>query len=188
MCVVGVSEEEFINTGFRNWKNATGAEGKLEKHVKSRYHSLSHERFTTAQCCSRDPSRRVDSMLGEENKRLLAQTEVQRKENKDAVGMIIDCVTFLAKQRLAFRGHDECSASNRGNFLELVHFLAKYNPPLQHWLDTHPGNASYLSQDIQNQLIKVLYETTVDVIKTEAADAQYFGIEADEVPIGHHGK
>jgi len=83
-------------------------------------------------------------MLGEENKRLLAQTEVQRQENRDAVGTIIDCVRFLAKQGLAFRGHHECSgsASNRGNFLELVHFLAKYNPPLQRWLDEHPGNAS----------------------------------------------
>ena len=180
-CLVGASEEEFITTGFRNWKNATGSEGKLEKHVKSRCHSLSHERFTTAQSCSRDPSRRVDVMFGEENKRLLAQTEAQRIENRDAVGTIIDCVRFLAKQELAFRDHDESSASNRGNFLELVHFLAKYNPPLQHRLDKHPGNASYLSPDIQNQLIKILYETTVDVIKTEAAEAQYFGVEADEV-------
>jgi len=38
-----------------------------------------------------------------------------------------------------------------------------------------------LSPDIQNQLLKVLYESTVDVIKTEAAEVQYFGIEADEV-------
>jgi len=102
------------------------------------------------------------------------------KENIDAVGTIIDCVRFLAKQGLAFRGHDECSASNRGNFFELVHFLATTTTTLVRY-STHPGNASYLSPDIQNQLIKVLYETTVDVIKTEAADAQYFGIEADKV-------
>jgi len=33
--LVGASEEEFLTTGFCNWKNATGSEGKLEKHVKS---------------------------------------------------------------------------------------------------------------------------------------------------------
>jgi len=91
-------------------------------------------------------------------------------------------VRFLAKQGLAYRGHEETtSASNRGNFLELVHFLAKYNPALQHWLDNCSGNASYLSPNIQNQVIKVLYKTTLDVIKTEVAEAQYYGIEADEV-------
>lgn len=35
--------------------------------------------------------------------------------------------------------------------------------------------------DVQNQVIQVLYESTLDVIKTEVATAQYFGIEADEV-------
>jgi len=180
--LVGASEEEFLTTGFCNWKNATGSEGKLEKHVKSRCHGLSHERYSTAKSCSLDPSRRVDVMLGEENRRLLARTEVERKENRDAVATIIDCVRFLAKQGLAYRGHEETtSASNRGNFLELVHFLAKYNPALQHWLDNCSGNASYLSPDIQNQVIKVLYKTTLDVIKTEVAEAQYYGIETDEV-------
>ena len=60
-----------------------------------------------------------------------------------------------------------------------IHFLAKYNPPLQHWLEKHAGNASYLSPGIQNQLIKVLYDTTLDIIKTEATEAQCKGIEAD---------
>jgi hypothetical protein len=72
--------------------------------------------------------------------------------------MTIDCVRFLVTQGLAFRGHDESSsASNRGNFLELMTFLAKYNPPLQKWSDNHPGNVSYLSAASQNDFITVLY-------------------------------
>jgi len=53
---------------------------------------LSHERYTSAKSFSRDPLSRVDVMLWEENKRLLAQTEMQKKENRDDVGTIIDCV------------------------------------------------------------------------------------------------
>lgn len=136
----------------------------------------------TAKCCAADPSKRVDVMLSEENRRLLAQTEQQKHENRAAVATIIDCVRFLAKQGIAYRGHDEsATASNRGNFLELLSFLAKYNPSLQKWLDNHPGNASYLSPESQNEFITVLYETTVGVIKSEVADSTYYGIEADEV-------
>jgi len=121
-------------------------------------------------------------MLSEENKRVLAQTEIERNENREAVGMIIDCVRFLGKQGLAFRGHEEtASATNRGNFLELVHFLATYNLSLKKWLDSHPGNASYLSPDIQNQIISVLFETVINEIKTEVTSSACYGIEADEV-------
>ncbi|KDO66460.1 hypothetical protein CISIN_1g0088141mg, partial [Citrus sinensis] len=40
----------------------------------------------------------------------------------------IDCIRFLLKQGLAFRGHDESrDSSNRGNFLKLLCFLADHN-------------------------------------------------------------
>ena len=40
----------------------------------------------------------------------------------------VDCVRFLLRQGLAFRGHDESQDSNnQGNFLELLAFLADHN-------------------------------------------------------------
>lgn len=40
----------------------------------------------------------------------------------------IDCIWFLLKQGLAFRGHDESKdSSNQGSFLELLCFLADHN-------------------------------------------------------------
>ncbi|KAL5573452.1 hypothetical protein UlMin_023049 [Ulmus minor] len=40
----------------------------------------------------------------------------------------VDCIRFLIRQGLAFRGHDESEDStNQGNFLELLNFLADHN-------------------------------------------------------------
>ena len=69
---------------------------------------------------------------------------------------MFDCVLFLSKQGLAFRGHDESqTSSNRGNFLEIVHFLSKYSPQLHRWLESHPGNVTYMSPDIQDKMIAI---------------------------------
>jgi hypothetical protein len=102
LTLVGVSEDEFLTAALKNWKNTTGIDGKLDKHAKLRCHTLSSERFVTAKSCAADPSKRVVVMLSEENRRLLAQTERQKQENRESVAMIIDCVRFLVKQGLAF--------------------------------------------------------------------------------------
>jgi hypothetical protein len=68
LTLVGVSEDEFLTAAFKNWKNATGIEGKLAKHAKSRCHTLSSERFVKAKSCAADPSNCVDVMLSEENR------------------------------------------------------------------------------------------------------------------------
>ena len=38
--IVGCSETTFVKEGYRNWKKATGKEGKFERHSQSRMHSL----------------------------------------------------------------------------------------------------------------------------------------------------
>lgn len=49
-------------------------------------------------------------------------------ENREIVLAVFRTVLYLAKQNLAYRGHDEkIKSSNRGNFLELIHLLGKYN-------------------------------------------------------------
>jgi len=41
---------------------------------------------------------------------------------------ILDCIQFLLNQGLAFHGNDESTSSrNKGNFLELIDFLANDN-------------------------------------------------------------
>ena len=58
---------------------------------------------------------------------------------------------FLAKQGLAFRGHNENSESkNQGTFIE---FKAKDLPSFQKFIDD--SSFSYLSHEIQNELMNI---------------------------------
>ena len=101
------------------------------------------------------------------------------KKWKKILTRILDIIRFLAKQKLAFRGHRERvhqeginSNENRGNFLELVDLLAKYDPVLrEHVVKIKMGNKysiSYLSPKIQNEFILLggaVRKTIMDQIK-----------------------
>ena len=90
-------------------------------------------------------------------------------------------IRFLARQNISFRGHDEAvNSQNRGNFLELIHFTAKYNTSLQRWIELHPRNVSWLSPEIQSELIHLLALEAVPCIASEC-QGRYFSIMCDEV-------
>ncbi|KAJ9566872.1 hypothetical protein OSB04_002838 [Centaurea solstitialis] len=56
------------------------------------------------------------------------QINLTKYKNQTKVYVSIDCVIFLLRQGLAFRGHNETSDSrNKGNFLELLYFYAERN-------------------------------------------------------------
>ena len=108
--------------------------------------------------------------------------EQEREENRQIVQTIFDVVRHLVKQNTAFRGHNETSDSaNRGNFLEELLFLSKYDKPLKRWMETHPQNLSYFSPSIQNEMFGILSNMIIEIIKSEVISAKYFSIECDEV-------
>ena len=56
------------------------------------------------------------------------QSDQARMEYRTRLNASIDCVRFLLRQGLAFRGHDESKSSSRqGIFLKLLKFLAEHN-------------------------------------------------------------
>ena len=106
---------------------------------------------------------------------------LQKDRNRRNLLCIIDIVRFLARQGIAFRGHREDeSSNNRGNFSELVHFVAKYHPPLKDWLQSHPRNVSELSPQIQNELIEVVAQECVHIIAQQCT-TRPFSFMCDEV-------
>ena len=89
--------------------------------------------------------------------------------------------------RLSGAFHDESNSSfNQGKFLEEVKFLAKYYPPVGEWLENHPGNVSWLSPDIQNEMIEILANKILDVIKMQVNESKYYSVECDEVTSHKH--
>ena len=108
--------------------------------------------------------------------------EQEREENRQIVQTIFDVVRHLAKQNTMFRGHNETSDSaNHGNFLEELLFLSKYDKPLKRWMEPHPHDLSYFSPSIQNEMIGILSNMIIEIIKSEVISGKYFSIEFDEV-------
>ena len=127
------------------------------------------------------------------------EIESQVKKWKEILSRLVDIIRFLAKQNLALRGHREGidyernetdvepeAMGNRGNFLELVHLLAKYDPVLrEHLLRTQLGNKfaiSYLSPTIQNEFIEILGENVRCKILMQVKEAKYFSMIFDSTP------
>jgi hypothetical protein len=65
-------------------------------------------------------------------------------------------VKFLLRQGLAFRGHDESEeSSNRGNFIELLKFLAANSEEVDKYVQNNvPSNCSLTRPKIQAQVIQ----------------------------------
>lgn len=98
--------------------------------------------------------------------------EQEWEENRQIVQTIFDVARHLAKQNTAFRRHDETNDSpNRGNFLEELLFLSKYDKPLKRWVETHPQNLSYFYPSIKNEMIGILNNMTIEIIKCEVISA-----------------
>jgi len=89
---------------------------------------------------------------------------------------LIDITCFLAKQELAFRGHNEKSNSlNKGNFIETFNLLSSVDDKLKF----HISNSTIftgLSNDIQNDLINSIKNVLILKVK----NSNFLAIITDE--------
>ena len=109
------------------------------------------------------------------------QSEQAKIEYRTRLNASVDCIRFLLRQGLAFRGHDESDNSNsKGNFLELLQFLADHNESIQEVvLQNTPKNNKLCHHDIQQDIVNAAAsETTNAIIKDLENDL--FSILVDE--------
>ncbi|XP_031267113.1 zinc finger MYM-type protein 1-like [Pistacia vera] len=78
-------------------------------------------------------------------------------EYRTRLNATTDCIRFLLRQELAFRGHDESyDSSNQGNFLELLQFLANHNEDYNAVaFKNAPDNLKLTSPEIQKDIVSV---------------------------------
>lgn len=94
---------------------------------------------------------------------------------------VVDSLRFTACQGIAQRGHREGEESqNFGNFRELLHVIAKFDPTVDRKLATNPSNAKYTHHDIQNEIFAVMAEIIRKKISDEVRDAECFAVLVDE--------
>jgi hypothetical protein len=112
----------------------------MTKHESSSAHKEAAEKYRAHQSTS--VAVHLSQAYADEQRR----RQEEKQQNRAALAVIIDIVRFLARQNISFRGHKETDSLNRGNFLELVHFTAKYNPVLKRWIDCHPTQSNMLER------------------------------------------
>lgn len=159
------------------WRRVTGKDGKLTRHESSATHKAAVDMYAARMVAQSSVGVHLSQAYADK----LQRENEQKQTNRAALEAIIDVIRFLARQNISFRGHREgVDADNRGNFLELVTFTAKHNAVLRDWLENHPKNVSWLSPDIQNELLHLLSVELLAKIVDEFR-GKCFSILCDEV-------
>ncbi|XP_040275768.1 zinc finger MYM-type protein 1-like [Bufo bufo] len=170
-------------TGFQKWWKLSP---KVYNHETSEEHLYCLEKWKTLAAGLR-LHETIDAQT-------ISTMETEKKKWRDILHRLLDITLFLAKQNLAFRGHKEDESSlNKGNFLEMVEMLSKYDPVLkehliklkQHICKVNMS-VSYLSPQTQNEFISVLANHVKAKIVTDIKSAKYFGIMFDSTPDVSH--
>ena len=161
---------------FRNWKKTD----RLMKHARSEPHKTAMVKWMShlAQVKSNVS---VLGLMDDNHKRMVAR-------NREYIKVIVECLLFTAQQSIPQRGHEESrqnidcpSDFNRGNFLELLSLRCKDIPWLADMLNAQLGaHRQWTSPDVQNELLHILSDLTLDLILNDVRSSEYFGIIMDE--------
>lgn len=111
-------------------------------------------------------------------------------ENRKKILPIIKTVIFCGRQEIALRGHndsgslkgDNCSLEkNEGNFKDLLKIrIDSGDEKLKHHLENCGNNASYISPQIQNEIITVCGDIILSTLVNKINESECFSILADE--------
>ncbi|CAF1365977.1 unnamed protein product, partial [Adineta ricciae] len=157
---------------FKPLSSLNKASEYLQLHEKTEYHIFSKQQAENFKLNFEHPNKAIDIILDNAN-------QEQEATNRKILSSIIKCIMFIAKQNLAFRGHDDDGIDHKssenlgnivfalknladnhfillGNFKELILFRADSGDKmLETHLHTAAKNAMYMSAEIQNQLINI---------------------------------
>ncbi|XP_066395768.1 uncharacterized protein [Miscanthus floridulus] len=163
----------FIVDGWNNWNIGNTA---LLKHSGSRAHKAAQERYIDFM----NPKVAIDYNIDK-------WSEEELRLYKKRLTYSPRCIKFLLHQGLAFRGHDESEeSSNRGNFIELLKFLAGNSEEVNKYvLNNAPGNCTLTSPKIQKQIIHCCAIETRKKIIEELGDEPYAVLANESSDISH---
>ncbi|KAJ4932044.1 hypothetical protein JOQ06_010477 [Pogonophryne albipinna] len=123
---------------------------------------------------------RIELQLDVQQRRGVIIHNEKVKRNQGILKRLINCVVYLGKQELPFRGHDESvTSSNKGNYIELLDLVAEYDSDLH----THLATSTVFngpSSRIQNDLISAVASVMTDSMKEELRKAHFVAVMLDE--------
>ena len=159
--------ETFVTKGFKLWNQLV----KLDSHV-GEVNSAHNQAVKKSEVLMKE-KQHIQSVL-------VKQSNQDKIEYQVQLNGIVDCIRFLLCWGLAFRGHDESQdSSDKGNFLELLQFLANHNESINEVLQKAPKNCKLTHPDIQKDIVNAIArETSKAIIKD--LDNGFFSILVDE--------
>ena len=120
--------DTFSKSGYSDMKNLSRA---LKRHAESKSHisaAIAYKSFGRLD---------IRSSLNEGFRQSVIQHNSLVSKNREILRRLIDVVELLARQELSFRAHDEkASSQNKGNYIEVIDFLASYDSVLRDHLNS----------------------------------------------------
>lgn len=172
--VYGVRETKeniFIEKGYRNWKHALSKGRGFQQHQESRAHIINHSKWA------------------EERLRVAHHAEISTlvndsvlEKNRYYVSSIFDIIRFIAEHEIAFRGsYDVKSHRESGIFVDLFEYTLRKDSKLAEAARAIPQNATYLSGEIQNEIIGIMASAVKKKLceRVSKADVRFFTLLAD---------
>ncbi len=169
-----LSETNWTKIGVNNWKKGLQ---KIREHEKTDIHKNAAFQYS---CFISGND--IQHSISESAK--LAEKERREKvdKNRNVISSLCKVTTFLARQNLAFRGHDESeNSSNKGNYLELIQLISVFDSNIASYLKENKRYSRYTSPAIQNEIISILAQVMRDEIISEIKEAGIFSMMLDEM-------
>lgn len=161
--------------------NDTGYVDLQNFHKAAKKHETSEKHLEACLKLYTFGANRIETSLNSQLRVDIERHNAKVERNRHIFQRLIDIVCFLARQELAYRGHDETESSlNNGNYLELVVLLAKYDGVLETHLETASSAFTGLSNRSQNDLISSVASVVNDNIKQQIKESDFVAVMVDE--------
>ena len=157
----------FTTQPFVNWKNAPGQSGRLARHQQSTYHILAVQNLSYRQ------------QGGSVAQQLFNVSEIERQENRQRFGDLLDVAYFLFKHELP---HTTLYAP----LLELLSKI-EHSKKLSTFFDKCQNNATYDSTTTVTEILQCTSEVIDEQVLKRIRQSRFISIMADEgTDINHH--
>ena len=137
-----------------------------------------------------DRQESVDVLFSRARREAVERYSEEVRQNREMLKNIVNAVLYLARQEMAFRGHDESSTSlNQGNYRELLKSFGKLDSVFDRRLHGRLREAERcesggvftgVSSDVQNDVIECIDSVIEDQINKEVSECQFLSIQCDE--------
>lgn len=174
---------------FKNWKKATE---KFELHQTTIYHQNAIIKAENLKKALENPSQSIENLLNK-------QAHLQALENRKKLAPIIKTILFCGRNNLPLRGHrdsgplkiqgdegeteleEQITQKGIGLFKKLLLFrIEAGDDALKAHLGSSGENATYLSPNIQNQIIGSCNKIILGKLVRDVNESGCFSLVADE--------